>query len=124
MAASRRKTKELDSSAAQGKLSRLLDTETELDSMLRETRRAAKALIQSARAEAEERIRSFEMELNAADLALRDQIALERDERISAVRAEAKSTVDELEQLDDQRIEELARHVVERMTGFKPEGRS
>jgi hypothetical protein len=55
MAANRKEVADLDPAAARGKLNRLLETETELDEMLRETKRAAAELIESAQAEAEER---------------------------------------------------------------------
>jgi hypothetical protein len=61
------------------------------------------------------------MELDAADLALRDDIVRERDKTIAAIRAEAARAAERLDALEDQRIEELARYVVERVAGRGPE---
>ena len=124
MAANRKAADDLDPAGAQGKLSRLLDTETELDAMLRETRRAATALITAARSEAEDRIRRFESELDAADLELRDRIARERDEAIAAIEAESEGAGAKLDALEDDRVDELAEYVVERVVGPTPGGRS
>ena len=115
---------ELDPAAAQGKLSRLLETETELDAMLQQTRRDAAELIESARAEAEDRIRRFESKLEAEDLELRDRIASERDEAIAAIRSESTRAGAKLDGLDDQQIDELAHYVVARVVGPAPGGRS
>ena len=115
---------ELDPAAAQGKLSRLLETETELDAMLQQTRRDAAELIESARAEAEDRIRRFESKLEAEDLELRDRIASERDESIAAIRSEGTRAGAKLDGLDDQQIDELAHYVVARVVGPAPGGRS
>lgn len=117
MAANRKQAEQRDHASAQGKLSRLLDTETELDAMLRETKREASELVQAARAEAEDRIRRFEAELSAADTALRERIGVERDEAVAAIRAEAKRAVEQLEALDERHISELAQHVVGRVAG-------
>lgn len=117
MAANRKELEELDPSTAHGKLSRLLDTETELDEMLRETRREAAELIQRARAEADERIRRFETELDDAKLALRDRLAREQEAAIAAIRAEAQSKAKKLEALDEQQLEALARYVLGRVAG-------
>ena len=124
MAANRKAADDLDPSGAQGKLSRLLDTETELDAMLHETRRAATALVEAARTEAEDRIRRFESELDAADLELRDLIARERDQAIAAIEAESKRAGAKLDALEDERIDELAEYVVKRVVGPAPGGRS
>ena len=115
---------ELDPAAAQGKLSRLLETETELDAMLQQTRRDAAELIESARAEAEDRIRRFESKLEAEDLELRDRIASERDEAIAAIRSESTRAGAKLDGLADQQIDELAHYVVARVVGPAPGGRS
>ena len=115
---------ELDPAAAQGKLSRLLETETELDAMLQQTRRDAAELIESARAEAEDRIRRFESKLDAEDLELRDRIASERDEAIAAIRSESTRAGAKLDGLADQQIDELAHYVVARVVGPAPGGRS
>ena len=115
---------ELDPVAAQGKLSRLLETETELAAMLQQTRRDATELIESARAEADDRIRRFESKLEAEDLELRDRIASERDEAIAAIRSESTRAGAKLDGLADQQIDELAHYVVARVVGPAPGGRS
>jgi vacuolar-type H+-ATPase subunit H len=123
MAANRKELADLNPAAARGRLNRLLETETELDEMLRETRRMAAELIASARAEAEERIRKLETELHDADLELRAWIDRERDEAIANIRAEAERERDQLDALEDRLIDELAAYVVERVVGHGPEGR-
>jgi vacuolar-type H+-ATPase subunit H len=124
MAANRKEVADLDPAAARGKLNRLLETETELDEMLRETKRAAAELIESAQAEAEERIRGLEAELSAADLELRKRIAGERDEAIATIRTEGQLEQHELDALDDRRIDALAEYVLERVVGPRPGGQS
>jgi vacuolar-type H+-ATPase subunit H len=123
MAANRKELADLNPAAARGRLNRLLETETELDEMLRETRRMAAELIASARAEAEERTRKLETELHDADLELRARIDRERDEAIANIRAEAERERDQLDALEDRLIDELAAYVVERVVGHGPEGR-
>lgn len=124
MAANRKASADLDPAAAQGRLTRLLQTETELDEMLRETRRTAAELIASARAEAEARIRRLEAELHDADLELRARIDRERDEAIANIRAEGQRERDKLDKLDDRFVDQLAAYVVERVVGHGPGGRS
>lgn len=99
------------------KLSRLLETETELDDMLERTRQEAAQLTARARAEAEERVRRFEIELDTEDRALRGQVAFERDETIATVRAEARRVVERLDSLDEESVAELAQYVVGRLVG-------
>lgn len=124
MATNRKEGDDPAPSAAHGGLSRLLETEALLDAMLQNTKREAAELVESARAEAEDRIRRAEMEIETADLALRDHVARERDEAVTAIRADAAREADELDALDDQRIEDLARYVVKRVAGHGSGGRS
>jgi vacuolar-type H+-ATPase subunit H len=124
MAANRKELDDLGPAAAQGRLSRLLDTETELDAMLQAAKREAAELVESAQMEAKDRIRRFEMELDAADLSLSDRIARERDEAIAAIRAETVRVTAALDGVSDARIEELAQYVVERVVGPASGGRS
>jgi vacuolar-type H+-ATPase subunit H len=124
MAANRKEVADLDPAAARGRLNRLLETETELDEMLRETRRTAAELIALARAEAEDRIRKLEAELHDADLELRARINRERDEAIAKIRSEGQRERDGLDALEDPLIDELAAYVVERVVGQGPGGRS
>ncbi len=105
------------------KLSRLLETESELDAMLERTRGEAAELVSSARADAEERIRRFEAELEAEERALRDRVAREGDEAITAIRAEAERNVKRLEGLDEEAIGELAHYVVRRLVDGVSGGR-
>ncbi len=124
MAAHRKEVDDLDPAAAEGKLSRLLDTETELDAMLQEAKRGAAELIEAARTEAEDRILRFEMELESAELELRDQVARERDDAIAAIRAETMRAAESLDALDGERIAELAQYVLARVVGTPPGGQS
>lgn len=106
------------------KLSQLLETEVELDAMLEKTRQEAAKLVTAARADAAGRIERFKAELEEANLALRDQVALERDESVAAIRAEAKREIKKLDNLGEERVAALARYVVERLVGRTSGGRS
>lgn len=105
------------------KLSRLLETEIELDAMLDKARKDAANLAASARADAEDRVRRFELELEEENHALRDRVAVERDESIAVIRADAKREVETLDGLGEERIADLARYVVERLVGGGSGGR-
>jgi vacuolar-type H+-ATPase subunit H len=102
------------------KLSRLLETEAELDAMLEETRQEAARLVAAARAEAEKKVRRFEIELSAADRALRGKVELDRDEAIAAIQAEAKREIEKLDGLEERTIINLAHYVVTRLVGGMP----
>jgi F0F1-type ATP synthase membrane subunit b/b' len=115
MAARRKPKNELDEATTRSKLSRLLETESEIDAMLSDARREAADLVEQARTRAEERVRALEGELDASRAALAEQVAKERDAAIAAVRAGAQDAVGALDELDERAIAELSRYVVDRV---------
>ena len=117
MASDRNDRSERNLSEATSKLSRLLETENELEAMLEEARQTAEGLVAAARASANERVREFESTLEAENRRLAKQIADGRDQAIAAVRTEASAESAQLDGLDDSRVEELARYVIDRLVG-------
>ncbi|NNE19497.1 MAG: hypothetical protein HKN10_13560 [Myxococcales bacterium] len=102
---------------AKSKLSRLLETEVELESMLEEARQEAKRLVELAEAAAEDRVQEFELQLEAEETLVRDRIARERDQAIAAIREEARRETDQLDQIDDATVSELASYVLDLLLG-------
>jgi len=102
---------------AKTKLSRLLETEVELEAMLREARQEAKRLVELAEAGAENRVQQFESRLEAEDAIVRDRIARERDQAIDSIRKEARQQTDQLDDLDDATVQELASYVLDLILG-------
>jgi F0F1-type ATP synthase membrane subunit b/b' len=115
MAARRKPKNELDEATTRSKLSRLLETESEIDAMLSDARREAAELVEQARAQATKRVRALEGELDASRAALAEQVAKERDAAIAEVRAGAQHAVRALDELDERAIEDLSRYVVDRV---------
>ncbi len=99
-------------SDAKSKLTRLLETEAQLEGMLKEARREAAQLVELAREEAKQRVRDFESELESEHRQLRDRIARERDEAVKSIREEAREETERLVGLDDATVHQLAQHVV------------
>ncbi len=120
----RKNDSEHEDSDAKSKLSRLLETEVELEAMLKETRREAERLVKSAQAAAEDRVQRFESELEGEDGRLRERIARERDQAIDSIREEARQETERLDGLDDATVDELARHVVDLLLGRPESGGS
>lgn len=120
----RKNDSEREDSDAQSKLSRLLETEVQLEAMLKETRREAERLVKSAQAAAEGRVQRFESELEGEDDKLRDRIARERDQTIDSIREEARQETERLDGLDDATVNQLARYVVELLLGRTESGGS
>lgn len=102
---------------AKTKLRRLLETESELEALLRETTRDAKAQVEWARAAADERVRMLETQLASEDEELRERIARDRDETIHSIREEAKNETQRLDGLHPAKLEELSRYVVDLLIG-------
>jgi hypothetical protein len=102
---------------AKTKLRRLLETESELEALLRETTRDAKAQVELARAAADERVRMLETQLASEDEALRERIARDRDETIHSIREEAKNETQRLDGLHPAKLEDLSRYVVDLLIG-------
>jgi len=122
MAENRNSKNERAAAEAKTKLRRLLETETQLEAALKETRLDAKARIESARAAAEERVRMLEAQLVSEDEQLRAEIALERDETINSIREHARTDTERLDNLDASKLDELARHVVDLLIGRQESG--
>ena len=104
-------------SEAKSKLSRLLETENELEAMLGEARREAKGLVEAARTAADDRVRRFELQLEGENRDLGERIARDRDHAIDSVRTETQEATKRLDALDDTKITELARYVVDLLVG-------
>lgn len=104
-------------SEAQSKLSRLLETENELEAMLKEARREAKGFVETAGATADERVRQFELQLEGENRDLGKRIAGDRDRAIDSLRIEAQEEAQRLDALDDTKVTELARYVVDLLVG-------
>jgi F0F1-type ATP synthase membrane subunit b/b' len=112
MAAKRRSKSKHDVSEAKTKLTRLLETEQELETMLKEARREGEALVESARAAADDRVARCKAQLEEEDEQLRRRILQDRDQAIDSIRREAQRETERLDELDDARVTELARHVL------------
>lgn len=105
------------SAEAHGRLVRLLETERQLDAMLEETRRRAAEMVGAARAQAKASLERFEAGLEAENKSLGERIARERDRSIDSIRREAERETGRLNDLDDTKIEALARFVVGLVVG-------
>ncbi len=122
MAAKRKEDRKRRISQATTKLSHLLRTEDELESMLATARQEAKELIDAARLSADERVRQFQSQLQTEDAVLEKRVARERDEAIVSIRNEAKSETERLDEIDDAKVAELAQHVIDLMMGQPGQG--
>ena len=124
MAAKRSDDGERADADAKSKLSRLLETEVELEAMLKETRREAKQLVQLAEASAENLVQRFDSQLEAEEATVRDRIARERDKTIDSIREEARQETERLDGLHDATVKVLAMHVVDLLLGRPDSGGS
>jgi F0F1-type ATP synthase membrane subunit b/b' len=106
-----------DTSEATTKLSRLLETEIELETMLKDTRRKAKELVEAAQVAADDRIKQLESQLAEEEAELRERIGRDRDRAISSIQNEAQQETARLDELDDAKLTELAQHVVDLLVG-------
>lgn len=122
MAAKRKDDSEGRISESATKLSHLLQTEDELESMLATARQEAKELVEAARVSADERIRQFESQLQSEDDVLEKRVARERDEAIDSIRNEAKAETKRLDEIDDAKVAELAQHVIDLLMGRPGQG--
>jgi len=117
MAAKRRDDGERADTDAQSKLSRLLETEVELEAMLKEAKQEAKRLVELSESAAKDRVQKFELQLQAEEAIVRDRIAGERDQAIDSIREEARRETDQLDELDDAKVNELASYVLDLLLG-------
>ena len=122
MAAKRKDKSRDDSSEATTKLSHLLETEIELEAMLKDTRQEAKELVEAAQVAADDRVGQLEFQLQREGSELRERIARERDHTIGSIQERSRQETQRLDELDDAKITELARHVVDLLVG-QPDSR-
>ena len=104
-------------SEAKSKLNRLLETENELEAMVKEARRTAQEFVVAARTATEARVQEFESTLADEDRQLAEQIAQERDHAVDSIRVEAEAETERLDALDDAAITTLARYVIDLLVG-------
>lgn len=104
-------------SEAQSKLNRLLETENELEAMVKEARRTAQEFVVAARTATDARVQEFESTLADEDRQLAEQIAQERDHAVDSIRVEAEAETERLDALDDAAITTLARYVIDLLVG-------
>jgi len=107
---------------AKTKLTRLLETENALDAMLKETRRQAQELIEAARVAADARVRQHERELETEDRELQKRVARDQERTIASIREEARQETQRLDGLDDDKLTELALHVLGLVLGGPDSG--
>ena len=104
-------------SSAQKKLGRLLATESELETMLAQTRAQAAQIVEAAREEAEQRITRFDASLESETDALRARVEHEREETIASVRGDAERRVAGLDGLDEASVDLLAEQLLSLLLG-------
>ena len=122
MATKRKDDSQQDTSEATGKLSRLLETEIELEAMLKDARQKAKELVEAAKVAADDRVREFELQLEGEDGELRERVALERAHSITSIRERSRLETKRLDELDDAKLTELAHHVADLLVGRPDSG--
>ena len=117
MAAKKKDDSEHETSEATTKLSRLLETEIELDAMLKSAKEEAKGIVEAAQVAANARVKEFESQLEGEEAELRERIARDRDQKVSSIQNDARQEAKRLDELDDAKVTELARHVVSLLVG-------
>ena len=104
-------------SEATTKLSRLLETEIELEAMLKGARQEAKEFVEAAQVAADDRVKQFEAQLESEHSVLQERVARERDHTISSIQEQSRQETTQLDDLDDAKITELAHHVIDLLVG-------
>ena len=117
MAAKKKDDSEHETSEATTKLSRLLETEIELEAMLKSAKEEAKGIVEAAQVAADARVKEFESQLEGEEAELRGRIARDRDQKMSSIQNDARQEAKRLDELDDAKVTELARHVVDLLVG-------
>jgi len=117
MAAKKKDDSEHETSEATTKLSRLLETEIELEAMLKSAKEEAKGIVAAAQVAADARVKEFESRLEGEEAELRERIARDRDQTINSIQNDARQEAKRLDELDDAKIAELARHVIDLLVG-------
>ena len=98
MAAKRKDDSKHDTSEATTKLTRLLETEIELEAMLKDTRQEAKELVEAAQVAADARVKEFESQLEGEEAELRERIARDRDQKISSIQNDSRQEAKRLDE--------------------------
>lgn len=122
MASKKKDRSSQEPSEATTKLSRLLETEIELEAMLKGARQEAKDLVEAAQVAADDRVKQFEAQLESEHSVLRERVVRERDHTIASIREESGREAARLDDLDDAKITELAHHVIDLLVG-RPDSR-
>ncbi len=117
MAAKKKDGSEHETSEATTKLSRLLETEIELEAMLKSAKEEAKGIVEAAQVAADTRVKEFESQLEGEETELRERIARDRDQTINSIQNDARQEAKRLDELDDPKVTELARHVIDLLVG-------
>ncbi len=102
-------------SDAQGGLSLLVETERRLDEELAAARAQAEGLRADARAAASAIERQLDAEVAAAMQVVRDEVALEREQRLAAIADEARRETEGYRGIGDERVIAIARGLVSRL---------
>jgi len=118
MAAKRKDDSRQETSEATTKLSRLLETEIELEAMLKSARQEAKELVEAAQVAVDRRVQQFESQLEGEDGELRQRVGRERDETIASVQERSRREAQRLNELDDAKLTQLAGHVIDLLVGL------
>ena len=117
MAGKKKDRSRQEPSEATTKLSRLLETEIELEAMLKGARQEAKELVEAAQVAADDRVKQFESQLEREHVTLRERVARERDDTIASIQEQSRQETTRLDELDDAKITELADHVIDLLVG-------
>ena len=122
MASKKKDRSSQEPSEATTKLSRLLETEIELEAMLKGTRQEAKELVEAAQVAADDRVKQFEAQLESEHSVLRERVTRERDHTIASIQEQSRQETTRLDDLDDAKLTELAHHVIDLLVG-RPDSR-
>jgi len=117
MAAKKKDDSEHETSEATTKLSRLLETEIELEAMLKSAKEEAKGIVEAAQVAANARVKEFESQLEGEEAELRERIARDRDQKVSSIQNDARQETKRLDELGDAKVTELAHHIVSLLVG-------
>jgi F0F1-type ATP synthase membrane subunit b/b' len=122
MASKKKDRSSQEPSEATTKLSRLLETEIELEAMLKGARQEAKELVEAAQVAADDRVKQFEARLESEHSVLRERVTRERDHTIASIQEQSRQETTRLDDLDDAKLTELAHHVIDLLVG-RPDSR-
>ena len=117
MASKKKDRSSQEPSEATTKLTRLLETEIELEAMLKGAKQEAKELVEAAQVAADDRVKQFEAQLESEHSELQERVARERDHTIASIQEESGQETTRLDELDDAKITKLAHHVIDLLVG-------